>query len=179
MADFKITEKIPAQSISYMAMCIVGLSILVLGGILPAYRTIHTLDKRITDLNRRIDDQKNLTSLFVALKEQTGQNDRAILPLPAREKLSPDKLDTIPPVFRKAAGNSGMSLVSAVPDLGALAGSAQFIPVNVVLRGNTRDFRKFILEIGAIPYIDHVEKIEVHVGPENREFRLNIQIAVG
>jgi Tfp pilus assembly protein PilO len=179
MADIKITDKIPAQSISYIVLCAAGLLILFLGGVVPAYRTINNLNNEISVLGRRAEERKALTSLFVSLQKQREQKEPETLPLPARTNLPPDKLDTLHPVFRKAAAKSGLSLVSTVPELGALAGNTQYIPVTVVLRGNTGALRKFIIEIGALPYIDHIEKMEIQAGPKDKEFKLNIQIAVG
>jgi Tfp pilus assembly protein PilO len=179
MADLRITDKIPSQSISYVSLCMTGLLILILGGIIPAYRTINNLDNEISVLGHQTEERKALTSLFISLKKQSEQEEPETLPLPTRTKLSPGKLDTIQPAFRKAAAASGLSLVSTVPDLGALTGSTQFIPVNIVLRGNTGALRRFIIEIGAMPYIDHIEKMEIQAGPEGKEFKLNIRLAVG
>ena len=72
-----------------------------------------------------------------------------------------------------------MTLVSAVPNLGALTGDAQFIAVDIVLRGNFINFRKFLITLGGIPYLEHIEEIAIQAKPDVKEYRLKLWMAVG
>ena len=88
-------------------------------------------------------------------------------------------ISTISAVFGDAARSSGMSLVSANPQISAMAGGAQTLPVNVTLQGNFMNFRKFLISIGGIPYVQHIEEIFIQEAPNTREFRLKILLEVG
>ena len=81
--------------------------------------------------------------------------------------------------FSTAARVSGMSMVSAIPNLTALTGDAQFLSVNVVLRGDFLNLRKFLINLGGIPYVKQIEEIAIQQKLDTKEFRLKIWVAVG
>ena len=78
-----------------------------------------------------------------------------------------------------AARMSGMSLVSAIPNLNALTGDAQVLSVNIVLHGDFINLRKFLINLGGIPYVKQIEEIAIQQKPDTKEFRLKIWVAVG
>ncbi len=179
MAEKKFNTQIPRQSVTYMALCLIGLLILILGGIVPASRTIRGLDNQITALQQQTEERKMLAPLYISLQKQSEKKEPEALPLPAPVRLSPSRINTLPQVFRLAASASGMSLVSVAPDLSALGGGTQFIPVIVKVKGNTPAFRKFLIQIGGLPFVHHIEEVAVEVGPDSRDCRLKILIAIG
>lgn len=179
MAEKKIDLKIPRQSIIYMALCLAGLLIFIFGGIIPANQKLRDLDEKITAVKYQIEEQKTLAPLYISFQKQSEKKESEVLPLPPKGKLSPARIDTLPLIFRTAASMSGMSLISAVPNLSTLAGDAQFIPVDVILRGGIAAFRKFLIHIGGISYVHHIEEMEVQVRPDSRDYKLKIWIAIG
>jgi len=70
-------------------------------------------------------------------------------------------------------------MVSAVPNLKAMAGDASFLPVNVVLRGSFADFRKFLIALGGLPYVEQIEEIAIQGNFDAREYRLTLWVAIG
>ena len=72
-----------------------------------------------------------------------------------------------------------MTLVSAIPNINALTGDAQLLSVNVVLRGEFAQFRKFLIQLGGLPYVQHIEEIAIQDNPDTKEFRLKVWVAVG
>jgi hypothetical protein len=179
MADKNMNLKIPGQSIAYIVLCVIGLSILLLGGIVPASRAIDGLNEDIALMKSRIEKQKVLVPMAASLRKQLTDKKPDILPLPVEGKLSPSQLNTLPAVFRTAAKASGMKLLSALPNVNALAGNAQVITVDVNLRGDFSAFRKFLLHVGGMPYVHHVEEIEVQADPKNRDYKVKIQVSIG
>ena len=179
MTENNLGSKIPGQSVNYIVLCLIGLLILILGGIVPANRTIHGLDDNIAVLKSQIEERKILVPLYASLQKQSEKKKLAVLPLPDKGKLAPSLLPTLTQVFRTEAGKSGMALISVVPNLDALTGNAQYIPVDIALRGNFAAFRKFLIQIGGIPYLRHIEEIEVQVQPESRDYKIKLQIAIG
>lgn len=179
MAEKNIRINIPRQSMQYIAMCLTGVLIFVFGGILPAGKKLAELDAAIVVKKYEIEEQTALLPLFSSLKVDSRKKESEVLPLPAKDKLSQDKLGTLPVAFITAARMSGMTLVSAAPHLSAMTGDAQFIPVNIVLRGGVINFRKFLIQLGGIPYIQHVEEITIQEKADTREFKLKVWAAVG
>ncbi len=170
---------IPRQSILYIGMCLIGIAIFLLGGILPASRTLAELDARTATARYRLEEQKTLAPFHQTLKEGEERKESDVLPMPERGRIPQAKIDTIPLNLGNAAKTSGMSLVSAVPNLKAMTGDATLLPVNVVLRENFADFRKFLIALGGIPYVEHVEEITIQSKTDAREYRLTLWVAVG
>jgi len=179
MGEKKLGLNIPRQSMLYIAMCLTGVLIFVLGGILPAGKKLTELDAAIVARKYDIEEQKAFAPFFKSLKIDSEKKESEVLPLPPKGKLSQDKLGTLPIVFGTAAKMSGMTLVSASPQLNAMTGDSQFIPINIVLRGGFIDFRKFLIQLGGIPYIQHVEEITIQEKADTREFKLKVWAAVG
>jgi hypothetical protein len=102
-----------------------------------------------------------------------------ILPLPAKGTLAQAKINGLPMTFSAAAKTSGMSLVSAIPIFSATPGNSQFLSVNVVLRGDFMNLRKFLIHLGGIPYVTQIEEIAIQQKPDTKEFRLKVWVAVG
>ena len=63
--------------------------------------------------------------------------------------------------------------------MGALTGDARFISVNLVLKGNFINFRKFLINLGGIPYADHIEEIVIQGKTDAKEYRLKLWVAIG
>ncbi|MCK9197685.1 MAG: hypothetical protein M0P16_11970 [Syntrophales bacterium] len=179
MAEKKLGFNIPRKSMIYIAMCLTGILIFVLGGILPAGKKMAELDESIVARKYALEEQTALAPFLKSLKVDSEKKGSEILPLPPKGKLSQDKLGTLPIAFSTAAKMSGMTLVSATPLLSAMTGDAQFIPINVVLRGGVIDFRKFLIQLGGIPYIQHVEEITIQEKSDTQEFKMRIWAAIG
>jgi hypothetical protein len=179
MPENSFLNKIPMQSITYLGVGLLGILILVLGGILPANRAAQRLDDRVTVIKKQIEEKKILIPLQASLQEQTGKKPEEALPLPPKGKISPSMLNTLPRHFKMAATRGGVTLLSFVPNLNAVTGSSSTIIVDVGVRGTIESFRKFLLQIGEMPYVHHIEEMEVKVRPDSRDFKVKIRIAVG
>jgi len=179
MVDRAIGIKIPRQSIIYLVFCLTGVLILLFGGILPAKATLDELEADAAVAQYRIAEQKALAPLYQALQEKNTRKESALLPLPGKGKLPKDKIDTLPTGIAAAVKASGMTLVSAVPNVGTLTGDAQFIAVDIILCGNFINFRKFLIALGGTPYVEHIEEIAIQAKPDIKEYRLKLWVAVG
>lgn len=175
----KLGIDIPQQSLIYIGLCLIGVAIFLLGVILPASRTLAELDAQTVTARYRLEEQKTLAPFHQTLKESEGKKESEVLPMPEKGRLPQAKINTLPLNLGNAARMSGMSLVSAIPNLKAMAGDASFLPVNVVLRGNFADFRKFLIALGGLPYVEHVEEITIQGKPDAREYRLTLWVAIG
>lgn len=179
MAETKLGVKIPQQSIMYIGICLIGILLFVFVGIIPANKSLANLDKQTEEVKYRIQEQQALAPFYQSIKSKGEKKASESLPLPEKGKLAQSRIDTIPVTFGTAAQMSGLSLVSATPDMNTLAGNASSLSVNVVLRGDFIKFRKFLINIGNIPYVQHIEEISIQEIPGTREFRLKIWLAVG
>jgi hypothetical protein len=179
MAETKMGIHIPQQSVIYIALCLIGILIFVFAGIIPANRSLVALDGQIADARYKLEEQRTLLPLLQSLQGQSDRKESQILPLPEKGKLPQARIDTLPATFSTAAKMSGMTLVSALPNLNALTGDAQFLSVDVVLRGDFIRFRKFLIQIGGLPFVQHIEAITIQEKIDMPEFHLKIWVALG
>lgn len=178
MAEKKLSFDIPHKSKIYIAVGVIVVLLLILGGILPAGKKLMDLDASIVAKKRDFEEQKAFAPIFKSLKADSEKKEM-LLPMPPKAKLSQARIDTIPSTFRTAAKMSGMRLVSATPLLNAINGNSQSIPVDVILRGRVIDFRRFLIQLGGIPYIQQVEEITIQDKAETREFKIKVWAALG
>lgn len=180
MADIKSTGiDLPKRSLTYIGLGVIGILLLVFLGILPAKKSLENLDVRAAEVKYRIEEQKTLAPFYKSLKERTDKQELQFLPLPQKASLPNTKISTIPAMFGDAAKASGLSLLTASPLLSAVGGNTRVLPVNVTLRGSFFNFRKFLINVGGIPYVQHIEEISIQEVPGAREFKLKILVAVG
>jgi hypothetical protein len=179
MAEQKRAVTFPKQSIIYLVLCLTGILIFVLTGILPNSWKVAELSAKIEDTRFRLEEQRALSPFLKSLQDKSEKKESEVLPLPVKGILAQDKINTLPMTFSAAARMSGMSLVSAIPNLTALTGDAQALSVNVVLRGDFVNLRKFLIHLGGIPYVKQIEEIAIQQKPDTKEFRLKIWVAVG
>lgn len=179
MAETKLGANIPRQSIIYTGLCLMGVLLFIFAGIIPAGRSLVELNTQIAGARYKMEEQKALMPLFRSLQSQSEEKESHILPLPEKGKLPQARINTLPITFRTAAKVSGMTLVSAIPNLNALTGDAQMLSVNAVLRGDFIQFRKFLIQLGGIPYVQHIEEMTIQGKTDVTEFRLKIWVAVG
>jgi hypothetical protein len=179
MAETKQGINIPQQSIIYIGVCLIGILIFIFGGIIPAGRTLTELDARLDDAKYKLEGQRTLMPMFQSLQGRNEKKESQSLPLPEQGKLPQSRIDTLPGTFSTAAKVSGMALVSALPNLNALTGDAQFLSVDAVLRGNFLQFRKFLIQLGSLPYVHHIEEITIQGKADMTEFSVKIWVAVG
>ncbi|MFA5179936.1 MAG: hypothetical protein WC405_01330 [Syntrophales bacterium] len=179
MVEKRTGFTIPRQSVFYIMMCLTGVLIFLLVGILPAAKKLTELERSIVDKKYALEEQAVLAPFFKSLKVDSQKKEAELLPMPPRTKLSQEKLGSLPIAITSAAKVSGMKLVSATPHLSAMTGDSRFIPVNIVLRGGVIDFRKFLIQLGSIPYIHHVEEITIQEKADTREFTMKVWAAIG
>jgi len=63
-------------------------------------------------------------------------------------------------VIRAIADKSGMMAGSFTPDMANLTGDSQYLLYNVILKGELNNFRRMLIELGNIPYLDRIAEIQ-------------------
>jgi hypothetical protein len=179
MAELKMTDYIPRQSIIYLAFCLAGVIIFIFAGILPNIWTMEDLRRQATDAQFRLEEKRTLSPLQKSLLDKSLKKGSNILPLPVKGKLARTEINTLPITFGALAKMSGMSMTSAIPNINALTGDATSLSVNVILRGDFINFRKFLIQLGGTPSVQQIEEITLQQKQDSKEFRLKIWVAVG
>ena len=150
----------------------------LLVGIFPLYHYNSNLIQDNKKLKDQIEEQKELGPIYLSLLKITNNKDLRVLPNPEKTTILRGEAGKFQDDFRKIAGNAGLMMVSLTPDLNTLAGSPSSLLHNVVLKGEFANFRKVLIGLGSIPYLDRIEEINIQQYPDSMEFRMKIWIAL-
>jgi hypothetical protein len=156
-----------------------ALLILILVVILPVQRSMIGLDREINDTRHEVEKQKNLHQLYQTLKTNSQSKTVSSLPRPESIKLSRDLVTMAPSTVRRIAVRAAMEAISVTPDVNSLTNQSRSLHLQTVVRGEFMSFRKFLIGIGELPYLERFEEIEILHDPDFMEFRLKIRLALG
>ncbi len=156
-----------------------GLLILfILAVILPAHRSITGLDREIENTRSQVDKQSSLQQIYQGLKTNSLKTAVSILPTPESGKLSRDLVGTVPSAIRRIARRAAMEVILVSPDVNSLTNQSRSLLVQTAVRGEFMSFRKFLIGIGELPYVERFEEIEILRDPGFMEFRIKIRLAL-
>jgi len=179
MAEPKSEGKIPRRSIAYMALCVVFIILFVFAVYIPTDKRSDELGAKTMEAQFRLHEQQTLIPVFEYLKVESEKVVSDTLPLPRKGKLARAMINNLPKNVAASARRSGMSLVTARPDLSGLKGDFQTLPIDIVLKGGFTNFRKFLISLEGMPYVERIEEIVIKEATDTKEFHLRVWVAVG
>ena len=174
----KIKAVIPKETLINLLICISGVLLIILAGIVPNSLTSANLDQKISSVQFQLEEQKTLYPIYQSLKAKFQKKISTVLPFPVGDKLSREKIESIPATFRDIAGGADMNIVSIVPDLNSPGTDRKFLLVDIALAGEFFDFRKFLIGLEALPYLEHIEELHVRQNQDVMEFKMKIWLAL-
>jgi hypothetical protein len=152
--------------------------LLVLVGIFPLYHYNSNLIRENKKIKHQIEAQKELGPIYLTLLKNMENKDVRVLPNPEKKTIPRGEAGKFQDDIRMIAGNAGLMTVSLTPDLSTSAGSSASLLHNVVLKGEFANFRKMLIGLGSLPYLDRIEEISIQQNPDSMEFRMKIWIAL-
>jgi len=169
--------KMPQESIIYLTVCLSGIIIFVFLGLLPAERMLVGLDAKIAESRLRLEEQKTLMPIYLTLKQRVHKNVNKVLPFPNKKELPREQMAVLNSTVNQIARQANVEVVSLAPPLNALASSSKYLTIETSLKGNFTSFRKFLIGLGALAYVEHFEEIYIMENPESMEMKLKFSIA--
>jgi hypothetical protein len=174
----KIYSIIPKRSIVILIACVSGLLLIILAGIVPQQVAVMRLDNKIAGIQFQIEEQKRLQPYYQMLHAGPQSSRSKVLPFPARTPLSRTKIDTVPSIIREEAQKAHIDMVAASPDLNTLGGDQKSLLVNITLKGDFLNFRRFLIGIGGVPCLESIEEIRIRQNEDSMEFRMKLWLAI-
>lgn len=169
--------KPPLQSIRYIVICAGGILGFILLAIFPGYRALHATDQKIATLQAQIDEQNAMHPLFQDLLKRAKTETPSRLPFPKKTKLPRDETTDISASFQRLAMQNQFTVQSIVPDVVSLTDGSGMLMLDMVLRGRFADFRRLLLQLGEIPYLERIESIGIQTVENTKQFNLKVWIA--
>lgn len=169
--------KPPLQTIRYIVICLGGILGFILLAIFPSHRALNDSEKQITKLQEQIEEQKMLHPLFHDLLKRSKVETPSRLPFPKKAKLSRDETGDISSFFQELAVRNQFKVESIVPDMVSLTDGSGHLMLDTILKGSFVNFRRLLLQLGEIPYLERIESIQIRTVEDIKEFRLKVWIA--
>jgi len=177
MKTGKLGSILPPQTLILMVLCGAGILMFVLWVILPAQRLSAELDRDIQSLESRIEEQKILSPVFKNLFAKTKTAEPQGLPAPTRIKLTRAEIAGVPKRLQLLAASHHLSIREIVPEVNTLTDASGRFLTRIAATGQFTDLRGFLIEVGALPYFDSIEEIEIRAVEGGREFGVKIWMA--
>ena len=170
--------KMPRRMAIFLLSCWGGLLFFALAVIYPMHRYVAGMDHEIKTIRYQVEEQKTLQPIYQSLKAKSQAGTGRVLPTPEKSRLARDRITMVPPTLRKIAADANMDPLSVTPDVIALAGQPRHLLVHNVVRGEFYDFRKYLIGLGQLPYLERIEAIEIQQNPDVMEFKMKIWLAL-
>jgi hypothetical protein len=166
-----------SQSLLVLVICVVGVLTFFLLILLPSQKTSAELDKEIDRLNVRIEEQRILTPVFHSLLKRAKMAPPSGLPTPEKAKLTHGDMNTISSVFQDIAMRHNLRLEEVKTDVSTMMEDSGYLMMRLRLSGNFYKFRDFLVELGSIPFLEHIEEINIRPVKTAREFQIKLWLA--
>ncbi|MBT8330894.1 MAG: hypothetical protein KJP06_01075 [Deltaproteobacteria bacterium] len=173
----RITTKPLAQSMLILAVCVVGILAFMLLIILPSEKSSKELDQEISKLNARMEEQRILTPVFHSLLKRSKMAPPSDLPVPERTKLTYGSINTISNVFQDIAARHNLKLEEIKTDVGSMVQDTGYLSMQLRLNGDFYKFRDFLVDLGSIPSLEHIEEINIRPLKSTRELDIKLWMA--
>lgn len=174
----KFNINIDRKSFLYLFIYSGIILIIVLVGIFPLLYSYKSHLEENKKLKYQIEEHGKLDPIYATLLKAVKNKNLFALPNPVKTTIPRKESGKFQDDFRTIAGKTGLMTVSFTLDLNTLGGSSTSLLHNVVLRGEFANFKKMLIGLGAIPYLDRIEEISIQQRQDSTEFRMKIWIAL-
>lgn len=169
--------KLPTRNMMIIIIFGAGLLVFILLSVFPNYIAYSNINHKISVLKDQIEEQKILSPIFEDLSEKAQFEEPDSLPFPKKEKLSKYATSKISSVIQKIILGNNYKLESIVTDVDALMKGSGHFKISIVMQGEFMNLRNVVLQLGTLPYLDHIELIQINNYNEINQVRLEIWIA--
>ena len=171
---------LPKKSIILISCFILILVIFLLAAIYPFHRNLASLDKDIFKIKNQIDQQKIISPFFTEILNKVNKENNYDLPFPKKIDLDRKKIQMVPSIFKEMASGAGLALVRVDPDIRLLTRKkSDILSASIDLSGDFFNFRRFLVLLGGLPYLESVEEIWIESIEEEDIFSLKINLYIG
>jgi len=178
MRTGKLGSILPTQCLVFLALSAAAILAFIFLIILPGQRQAAELDREIDALTARIEEQRVLAPIFTTLFAKTKAPAASALPTPTRAKLARAEIGGALKHLQELAAAHKMAVRELTPDVNTLTDASGRFLVQLLANGQFMDLRGFLIDIGALPYFESIEEIEIKAVEGNtKDIGLKISLA--
>jgi len=169
---------IPSKRAGYMLLC-GGIIIFIIGlGIFSMNRYNAGRSLSIEKIQRQIEEQRELAQVHELIRRGLERKNVHVLPNPSKINLPRQDVDKFQDSFQAEVTHSGLTTISLLPDVKTLAVGSRNILYHATLKGEFANFRRLLIGLGALPYLERIDEITVKQNVDSMEFEVKIWIAL-
>ncbi len=168
---------LPRKNIIVFLFCGMGILSIFLITFYSDYLTLDELDKKILELNTKIEIQKLYSPVFRELFRKIQFKLPEGLPFSKQEKVTQEDLPEISTVLQGIALQNNLKIEEISPDVDSLIDGSKHLMISMIIRGELLQLRKFLYQLGGIPYLAHIERLHIQTVEGGKEFRLKVWMA--
>ena len=154
-----------------------GMLLFMLLAIFPNYISYNDIEHEISVLKYKIEEQKILSPIFEDLSKKAQFQKPESLPFPTADKISPNDTDKITPIIRDIIETNGFTLEKIATDLESLMTESGNLKISVHILGEFHKLRGVLLNLGNLPYLNHIEVIQVNSFGDKNKITLTIWVS--
>lgn len=172
----------PERRLFFAVVCFGGVLGFYLLSILPHQQAADQIEHQIAALEPQIGEQKLLGPIYNRFTHLLGEmqpEGGGELTFPSPEHLTADQLAGIEPLLRQLAEQSQLKVRRIVSDLNSMLNETGELKLTLDTVGTIGNLRGFMLKLGELPYLTHVERLEVRraTGIQPLQMELDIWLA--
>ncbi len=173
----KILTILPTQSLIYCLICGAGIIVFIFLIIIPSHNISVELDQDIKKLNDHIEKQRILRPVFDSLLKRAKEEKSTDLPSTPKVKIERGDINKISELLQEIARRHELKVQDIKTDVHELMENSGYMPMNLNLTGNFMNFRDFLVDLGTIASLAHIEELNIRAIAANREYKLRIWLA--
>ena len=135
-------------------------------------------DRTITELQTELVKQKIFSPVYARLLEDSKLHVPKNLPMPERAPLPREKIAGLPEVYQSLSETTNTNFQVVVPDITFLGRDSNWLRLDVLLRGDFFDLRDYLLKLGELPYLEHIEQVRIQTTQAAKECTIKMWLSV-
>jgi hypothetical protein len=169
-------KKIPNLSIVNFLICGGGILIFAAIALYPNQRILDKADAELRKITAHIEAQKALYPLFEELLKLNQTKEVIGLPFPEKSAIAQNDIGAVTSRIKDIARQNRLEPEEVAPDVNTLIDDSGRLRMFVKLRGNFFRLQPFMVDIGGIPYVEHIEQIQIRTLQQSDDLDMSLKI---
>lgn len=146
--------------------------------VVPSYFAIGKTEATLSKIETQVNEQRQLAPVFGKLVKKRRELNAAKADLPVRAALAREEAGSVADELTRLAATARMQMIGVTSDLNAMVNDAILMRVDIVLRGELRNYNVFLKQLIAVPHLEFIERLRIMAIPEGREYGMRVWIAL-
>lgn len=168
---------IPRKSLLLFLICGGIILLLVIFVMVPLYVSNGKKVAEAKKIRQEIEARKVNELVYLDLQKALASAKQSVLPNPKRTTVSPAEAEQFQNAFRSMAQDSGLSTISYTVE-GSESSPSGFLVGRALVKGELANFRKMLVALSTVSYLDKIDEISVVQRSDAMEFRIKIWLAL-